>query len=135
MGGFPLDEVIKLGIALLLGAIVGFERERTHKPAGLRTHMLVCLGATLATIISISYFPQDNARIVASLMTGIGFLCAGTIIAQGKDVHGLTTAASVWVVATIGIAVGVGYYTLASISALVVLLVLLFGKFEKKLTR
>lgn len=131
----PLVEIFKLAVAVVLGAMVGYERELNHKPAGLRTHILVCLGSTLATIVSIGFFPNDNARIAAALMTGIGFLGAGTIIADKGNVHGLTTAASIWVVATIGIAVGVGYYLLASASALVVLLVLLSGKVEKKLAK
>src|SRR3989338_10116898 len=126
------EQVIRLLIAVVLGAIVGLEREKRHKPAGLRTHILVCVGAALATIVSVDYFGADPARIVAAIMTGIGFVGAGAIIASGKDVHGLTTAASIWVVATIGIAIGVGYYVLAAIAAVFVLMVLLIGKVEKK---
>jgi len=127
-----IEQIIKLVIALILGGIVGFEREKSHKPAGLRTHILVCLGAVLATIVSVDYFGADPARIAAAIMTGIGFIGAGAIIASGRDIHGLTTAASIWVVATIGIAIGVGYYVLAAIAAVFVLMVLLIGKVEKK---
>src|SRR3989339_74410 len=122
-----IEQIIKLVIALILGGIVGFEREKSHKPAGLRTHILVCLGAVLATIVSVDYFGADPARIAAAIMTGIGFIGAGAIIASGRDIHGLTTAASIWVVATIGIAIGVGYYVLAAIAAVFVLMVLLIG--------
>ena len=125
------EQIIKLLIAIALGGIVGLEREKMHKPAGLRTHILVCIGAALATIVSVDYFGADPARIAAAIMTGIGFVGAGAIIASGKDVHGLTTAASIWTIAAIGIAIGVGYYILASIAAVLVLVVLVFGKIEK----
>lgn len=100
---------IKLILAIILGGIIGYERERNEHPAGIRTHMLVCLGATLIMIISQSFSDQsDPARIAAQIVTGIGFLGAGTILHQGSIVRGLTTAASLWVVAGIGMAIGVG---------------------------
>lgn len=126
-----IENIIKLILAVILGLLIGFEREKSHKPAGLRTHILVALGSTLITIVSIS-FVADPARITAAIITGIGFLGAGTIIAAGRNVIGLTTAASLWVMAAIGIAVGVGDFVLAIISALIVLFVLVFGKVERK---
>ena len=109
---------------------MGWERERSHKPAGLRTHMLVCVGAALITLISVGFFVEDYARIVAAIITGIGFIGAGTIIAQGtKGIHGLTTAASLWVVAAIGISVGVGWYYISVIAAILIMLILFLGKF------
>jgi len=127
------EQVIRLLIAVVLGAIVGLERERRHKPAGLRTHILVCLGSTLATVVSVDYFAGDPARVAAAIMTGMGFLGAGTIIASGsKGIHGLTTAASVWTIAAIGISVGIGYYILAAIATVLALIVLCMGKIEKR---
>jgi putative Mg2+ transporter-C (MgtC) family protein len=127
-----VDQLIKIGVSLLIGAIIGWEREVSHKPAGLRTHILVSMGSTLATLISIDYFSVDPARIASGILTGIGFLGAGTIIAAKGNVRGLTTAASLWVVAALGLAVGVGAYTLAIIAAVIVLLTLLFIRVEKK---
>ena len=127
-----MPKLIKIGVSLLIGAIIGWEREVSHKPAGLRTHILVSMGSTLATLISIDYFSVDPARIASGILTGIGFLGAGTIIAAKGNVRGLTTAASLWVVAALGLAVGVGAYTLAIIAAVIVLLTLLFIRVEKK---
>ncbi len=100
---------MRLLIALVLGGVIGYEREVHGRPAGLRTHILVCLGAALFTIISDSYtgLPSaDPTRIAAQIVSGIGFLGAGTIIRQGSIIRGLTTAASLWTVAAIGMAVG-----------------------------
>jgi len=127
-----VEQLIKLGVSLLIGAIIGWERETSHKPAGLRTHILVSMGSTLATVISVDYFIVDPARIAAGILTGIGFLGAGTIIAARGNVKGLTTAASLWVVAALGLAVGVGAYAIAILTAIIVLLTLLFIKVEKK---
>lgn len=125
------EQIIKLLLASLLGGLIGWERERSHKPAGLRTHMLVCLGSTLITIISINYFTNDYARIIAGLITGIGFIGAGTTIAQGtKGVHGLTTAASLWAITAIGICIGIGWYILSAITSIFVILILFLGKLE-----
>ncbi len=127
------EQALKLVLAVILGGLIGFERERSHKPAGLRTHMMVCLGSALITIVSINYFLGDNARIVSGIITGIGFIGAGTIIAQGhKGVHGLTTAASLWTVAAIGITIGVGYYALAGIAAVLIVLILFIAKLEHR---
>jgi len=93
-------------LSTVLGAIVGYEREVHERPAGLRTHMLVCMGAALITILSKT--GPDPTRIAAQIVTGIGFLGAGTILRQGNMVRGLTTAASLWTVSAIGMAVGFG---------------------------
>lgn len=129
------EQVLKLLLAVVLSGLIGWERERSHKPAGLRTHMLVCIGAALITVVSIGYFVEDYARIIAALITGIGFIGAGAIIAQGtKGIHGLTTAASLWVVAAIGICVGIGWYVLAVITTVLIMLVLLLGGIKKEIS-
>jgi len=128
---FEFQVVLKLFLAMVLGGIIGWEREVGRRPAGLRTHVLVCLGATLITILSIfigknySYLGSvDFTRIIAGIITGIGFLGAGAIIHAKEAVHGLTTAASIWLVAAIGIAIGCGFYFGALISVFFVMLVL-----------
>ncbi len=127
------EQTLKLVLALILGGLIGWERERIHKPAGLRTHMLVCMGSALITIVSIGYFVEDYARIIAGIITGIGFIGAGTIIAQGtKGIHGLTTAAALWAVAAIGICVGIGWYVLAVAATILIMLILFIGRLERK---
>ncbi len=123
-----LDMVIRLLLAGVLGGLVGHERERHNRPAGLRTHVLVCLGSTLVMIVSVAGFGGDTgvrgdqARIAAQVISGIGFLGAGTIMRQGSAVRGLTTAASLWVVAAVGLAVGIGLYEAAAVATVFVLL-------------
>ena len=111
--------------------IIGFEREIRHKAADLRTHILVGLGSCLIVLTSLHIFFMykditiiDPTRMITGIITGIGFLCAGTIIRAGENVQGLTSAATVWIVSCIGIAVGAGHYTAATLAALVVLIVL-----------
>lgn len=101
---------VRIALATALGAFVGFERERVGKPAGVRTHGIVALGSALFTVVSIYGFEgnSDPARIAAQIVTGIGFLGAGTILHLRGSVHGLTTAATLWVTAAIGVAVGTG---------------------------
>lgn len=131
----------RLILSVLLSGIIGIERESIKRPAGLRTHILVCVGSTLVMLTSIYtffIFKQETSlqpdRIGAQVISGIGFLGAGTIIRQGDTVRGLTTAASLWAVACIGIAVGVGFYVGAIISVLLVLITLLsFAKVEKRI--
>jgi len=130
-----IESVLGLILATVLGVIVGFEREITHKPAGLRTHMLVCLGSCLFTIVSLYEFGMDPARIAAGIVTGIGFIGAGTIIAEQDKVIGITTAASLWVTAAIGLTVGVGNYILAAIATLLVFLVLSSRMILKKILK
>jgi len=128
---FDFEVIFRLGLAVALGALIGFERELKHRPAGLRTHMLVSLGATVFTIISLS-FDVEPSRIAAGIVTGIGFLGAGNIIAQKGHIRGITSAAILWVVAGIGLSVGVGQYIIAIITALLVFAILQLGKIEKK---
>lgn len=126
------EVIIRLLLAILLGAVIGVERERWKKAAGLRTHMLVCIGAALITLTSINAFiGADPARVAAGIITGIGFLGAGTIIAARGKVKGLTTAASLWVVAGVGLAIGAGFYLGAIVTAILVFIVLELGKFER----
>lgn len=133
--------IFRLGLSLVLGCIVGFERKRKGQIAGVRTFALISMGATLAMIISI-YVPQeymdaksgDPGRIAAQVVTGIGFLGAGAIIHMKGAVKGLTTAAGIWIVAAIGLTVGVGMYMLAIVATLLILFVLVpLEKIEHKI--
>jgi putative Mg2+ transporter-C (MgtC) family protein len=134
-----LEIVFKILLAVALSGFIGLERERHNQPAGLKTHIILCVGATLITIISIdmardwagSSMPSDPARIAASIVTGIGFLGGGAILRLGATVRGLTTAASLWAVAGVGMAVGGGYYFAAILTIITILLTLHFlGRFE-----
>jgi putative Mg2+ transporter-C (MgtC) family protein len=126
----PLDLLGRLALAVLLGGIVGVERELSGKPAGLRTNILICLGSALLMDLSITIGMVDGervgdpARIAAQVVSGIGFLGAGTIMQARGEVVGLTTAATIWVVAAIGLAVGAGHRAEAIAAALLVTLVL-----------
>jgi len=119
--------ILRLFVSVLLGGLVGLERERHNRPAGLRTHILVCLGSALIMIVSFAGFSGtfgfsgDPARIAAQVVSGIGFLGAGTILRQGGFVRGLTTAASLWVVAAVGLSVGIGLYLPAVLTTIFVL--------------
>lgn len=116
---------LQLGLASLLGGLIGLDRERREHEAGLRTHMLVCVGACLFTVLSAHAFPGgDPARIASQILPGIGFLGAGTILKYGKNIHGLTTATSIWVTAAVGMAVGGGEWFLATCATLLVWFVL-----------
>jgi putative Mg2+ transporter-C (MgtC) family protein len=122
---------LRLLVAMVLGGLIGWQRESAEKPAGFRTHILVCVGATLFTLISaVGFFGTgaDPARVASNIVVGIGFLGAGTIFRTGGSVQGLTTAASLWTVAAIGTAVGIGYYTGAVIATVIVVSVLTFFK-------
>jgi len=130
--------ILKLLLAGVLGGIVGYEREVHERPAGLRTHILVCMGSALITLVSVSFVPPvgDPGRIAAQIVSGIGFLGAGTILRQGNIVRGLTTAASLWTVAGIGMAVAIGgiYSLLAVVATGVVFLTLgVMSRFEPAL--
>jgi len=133
---FLFTEVaLRLVIAAVLGGLVGFERERKHATAGLRTLVLVAVGAALITILALqtTSLDQNPAVLSAGVITGIGFLGAGAILRDKSNVHGTTTAASIWVVAMIGMAVGYGYFDeaiFATFIALAVLVVLYL--YEKK---
>jgi putative Mg2+ transporter-C (MgtC) family protein len=118
-----LETFLALILAVALGAVVGVEREMTHKPAGLRTHMLVSLGACLFSLMSTSFGAQP-AQVAGGIVAGIGFIGAGTIWAEKNKVQGITTAASLWATAAIGLTIGVGDYPLAAVVTLLVLLIL-----------
>lgn len=130
------DSIIRLCIALILGGVIGYERQAQSKAAGLRTHTLVCVGACLCMIISINiamdyyfmygYANSDPERIAAQVVSGVGFLGAGTILANQKErnVQGLTTAASLWAVAAIGLVVGAGYMWIAVAATVMIFIVL-----------
>ena len=133
-----VELIIRILIAVGLGALIGYEREITHKPAGLRTHIFVCMGACLFTVSSFYLLPEDSlgsfdaTRIAAGIVAGIGFIGAGSIIASKGDVRGITTAASLWVIAAIGLMVGLGNYLLPVVATIIAFLVLRFGRVEKK---
>lgn len=118
--------MLRLGLAAGLGAAIGLEREWRRKPAGLRTNILIALGSALFTTISLSVATEygGSDRIAAQVVTGIGFLGGGTILRSGKSVHGMTTAATIWVNAAIGMAAGAGLYALAIAATVITLIVL-----------
>jgi putative Mg2+ transporter-C (MgtC) family protein len=131
----------RLCLAGLLGGLVGLEREMHSQPAGLRTHMIVSLGACLIMLVSIhmsklSPEKSDPARIAAQVVAGVGFLGAGAIMRSGLSVRGLTTAACLWTVAAIGLAVGCGYWRAAVVATVLTLVAtVVFQKFERKLSK
>lgn len=134
--------IFKLVLSMCLGALVGYERKRKGQTAGVRTFSLIAMGATLAMILSI-YVPQeylglkngDPGRIAAQVVTGIGFLGAGAIIQMKGSVRGLTTAAGIWMVAAIGMAVGVGMYLISVVATLLILFILVqLEKFEHRIS-
>lgn len=130
-----VELILKLLLAVFLAGLVGWQREKAHTPAGLRTHMLVALGATVFTIIAQQLSAEtiiDTTRITAGIVTGIGFLGAGTIIQHQDSVRGLSTAASIWTVAAVGMAVGYNMYTLSIVASVLTLLILLLERSEKK---
>ena len=128
------DILIRLLIAAGLGAVVGFERERSQQPAGLRTHIILVVGSTLAMTLSVNLAIQfqplvpngDPARLAAQVISGIGFLGAGAIFRYGVSIKGLTTATSLWTMAVVGLVVGAGHY-LAAIGATILILTVLFA--------
>lgn len=120
-----LDITLRLAVAMLLGGVIGFEREYRAKDAGFRTHFLVALGSALFCIVSqfgFGFELKDSSRVAAQVVSGIGFLGAGTIIFQKNVVRGLTTAAGLWVTAAIGLACGTGMYLPAIVTTLMVLI-------------
>ncbi|WBW99212.1 MgtC/SapB family protein [Oceanirhabdus sp. W0125-5] len=127
--------ILRLSLAVILGGCIGFEREVRNRPAGLRTHVLVTLGATLIMLISMYGFNGgDPARLAAQVVSGIGFLGAGTILRDNSGVKGLTTAASIWVCGGIGLALGNGYYGGALVTTFFVLIsLILLGLFERRI--
>lgn len=125
------DIVIRLIVSFFMGGLVGYERQSRNKSAGLRTHILVCLGSSLIMILSVNIYASvqgltnaDPARLAAQVISGIGFLGAGTIMKEGATVRGLTTAASLWVVSAIGLAIGFGYFFSAIVCTIMVVFAL-----------
>jgi len=124
--------ILRVLVGAVLGAVVGFERERQDQPAGLRTHMILVIGATLAMVLSVNLgylyarpgTPADPARLAAQVISGIGFLGAGAILRYGFTVKGLTTATSLWTMAIVGMAVGAGYYLIGVVTTALMLVVL-----------
>ncbi len=124
--------ILRVLLGAVLGAVVGFERERDNQPAGLRTHMILVVGATLAMVLSVNLgylfarpgTPADPARLAAQVISGIGFLGAGAILRYGYNVKGLTTATSLWTMAIVGMAVGAGYYLIGVFTTALMLVVL-----------
>ncbi|MBQ5624448.1 MAG: MgtC/SapB family protein [Phascolarctobacterium sp.] len=144
-----LTMVLRLIVAAVLGGIVGMERGSGDRPAGFRTHILVCVGSALFMLVSIYGFDdiapvtttleddigtrRDTARIAAQVVSGIGFLGAGTILHEGLTIKGLTTAASLWIVSAIGLAVGSGMYLLSTVATMLTMLTLVtFRTWEKR---
>lgn len=144
--GFGLDNMFQVVIAALLGGLIGLEREARGREAGFRTNILISIGACLFTILSIDGFPlldsnaRDSARIAAQIVSGIGFLGAGALIQTRNHVKGMTTAATIWLVAAVGMTVGVEAYGLAIFTSILIFIVLRFlrpvskviGDWEKK---
>jgi putative Mg2+ transporter-C (MgtC) family protein len=129
----PRELLLRLGTAAVLGSLIGLDRQRLDKTAGLRTHMLVSVGSALVVIVSAYGFEEvlapgrvvlDPSRVAAQVVSGIGFLGAGAILRRNQSVHGLTTAASVWTVAGVGLAAGAGLYLAAATATGLILLIL-----------
>ncbi|MBD3380488.1 MAG: methyltransferase [Candidatus Omnitrophica bacterium] len=132
--------VIRILLATVLGAIVGFEREVNGCAAGLRTHILVCLGSAVFMVASVVVAPMyghlgavDPSRIAANIVTGVGFLGAGAIIRYGASIRGLTTAASIWAVAAVGLVAGAGMYIAAVLSTVLIVCTLFLSKLEERM--
>ena len=139
----PLELFVRLAIAGLFGAAIGFDRELKNKPAGLRTHTLVSLAAALFTLITFELYHHlvqrgeaegaDPIRIIEAVTSGVAFLAAGAIIRSGGNVHGLTTGANMWLAGAIGVACGAGFYTLAVLGVVFsVIIITLLQRFEKR---
>lgn len=138
-----VDITLRLAVSAVLGFAIGCEREYTSKWAGIKTHMLVALGSTVFTILSIYSFPKiavtgatmcigDPARVAAQILTGIGFIGGGTVLRHGVSVYGLTTAASLWIAASIGMAAGTGDFHIAVIATVISVVILVaFRKFQQ----
>jgi putative Mg2+ transporter-C (MgtC) family protein len=123
------EAVLRLLLSVALGAAVGYQRERVGKVAGLRTHMLIALGASLFTVISVLGFAgADVSRVAAGVVAGVGFIGAGVIFHSDKGVAGLTTAASIWIMAAVGMAAGAGLYLVAVVAAFVAMGILMINK-------
>ena len=144
-----VEILLRLGLAILIGFVVGLERERHHRPAGIKTHIMVCMGATIISLIQIEMIQDviiqvaknpelanilkaDYGRLGAQVISGIGFLGAGTIMRTKGSIKGLTTAATLWLVACVGLGIGMGYYKISIISIILVMIVLTLLRFFQK---
>lgn len=135
------EVIVRLGSALVLGSVLGLNRELHGKPAGLRTHALVALGAAIATLVALESPNRSAAvdanvigRIIQGILTGIGFLGAGVILRDPNGhITGLTTAATIWICAVLGIVCGLGYWSILAISLVLVAIILLFGRPAERL--
>lgn len=121
---FDYDDLLKVGLSVLCGSIIGFEREYKNKSAGLRTMILICLGATIFTMVSQKIGSGSDDRIAANIITGIGFIGAGVIFKDGLSVKGLTTASVIWIVASLGMVIGIADFSLAIILTAIIIAVL-----------
>ena len=131
-GEFMLHEIIALIAAAVLGSIIGIERQMSNKAAGFRTNTMICLGAAMFTLISMRLGAgESSTRIAAQIVTGVGFLGAGAIIRDHGGVHGLTTAAGIWLVASVGMACGGGMYGIAIVATVISSLILYSPHFIK----
>lgn len=115
--------IFKLFISIVLGVIIGLERERHHKAIGIRTTSLITLGSTLFSIISIAICNSDASRVIAQIVSGISFICIGIIVKEGSSVKGLTTSATIWCSAAIGVLVGIALYREALLGTLAILII------------
>jgi putative Mg2+ transporter-C (MgtC) family protein len=133
----PWNDLLSIILAVVFGAVIGAEREFSGKAAGLRTNVLICLGAAVFTILSASMGNQESlTRIAAGVVTGVGFLGAGAIIQDRGGVHGLTTAATIWLVASVGMACGARFYKLALITTIAAIIVLTgLSKVDKRIKK
>ena len=126
-----LDTLIKIGMAFFVGGIVGAEREYKNKTVGFRTLILICIGSVLFTVLAVKMHPTEGARIIANIVVGIGFLGAGVIFKENTKVAGMTTAATIWTTAALGVCIGLGYYALAIIFTIsIIIVLLLFSRIE-----
>ena len=124
-------DLIKIAVSVMCGSIIGFEREYKNKSAGLRTMILICLGATVFTMVSQKAGEMSDDRIAANIITGIGFIGAGVIFKDGLSISGLTTASVIWVTASLGMAIGIGHFTMSLIlTGLIILVLSLFSWLE-----
>ena len=124
LSGYEVDFAIKLALCLVLGLVIGVERELRNKPAGISTHCFVMAGACLFTFISIVADPNSPARIAAQVVSGVGFLGAGMILkSDNNTVRNLTTAAAIWFAAAVGMAIGIGWYAIAVIASVYAVIV------------
>lgn len=132
-----LEMIMRITIAFLLGAMIGWEREKHGISAGIRTYGAICLGACVYGVLSISVANADPSRIAAQVATGVGFLCGGVIFRQGDYVTGLTTAATLWATSALGLAVSFGLYLMSSVTMILIFLLLYLPRLKwwKKISR